>query len=110
MLRPVPQVVMGIDDGEVGIEDRLGLLPGQPRLIRRGNLSKSGRLLELAHVDTPLSPTQRRVCNGFMLAMECSTFRTLCVNTYPSNDTHRPVHTGSVGRSRAHTRRQTGRP
>ncbi len=45
MLRTVPQVVVGIDNGEVGIEDGLGRLPGQPRLIRRGDLAKSGRLL-----------------------------------------------------------------
>ena len=45
MVRPIPQVVMGIDNGEVGIEDGLGRLLGQPRLIRRGDPSEIGLLL-----------------------------------------------------------------
>jgi hypothetical protein len=45
MVRPIPQVVMGIDNGEVWIEDGLGRLLGQPRLIRRGDPSKIGLLL-----------------------------------------------------------------
>ena len=33
MIRAIPQVVVGIDNGQVGIEDVLGRLLGQPRLI-----------------------------------------------------------------------------
>src|SRR5262245_5170513 len=110
MLQSLPQMVVRINNGEIGFKDGLRRLPGQPGIIRRGTLSKSGRLLGLAHVQTPLSPTERRVCSGFMPAIECATGTTRRVNTYPSNDTHRPAHIGSVGMSRAHTRRQTDRP
>jgi hypothetical protein len=42
MVRPIPQVVMGIDNGEVGIEDWLVRLLGQPCLIRWVDLSEIG--------------------------------------------------------------------
>src|SRR5688572_8766833 len=110
MLRSLPQVVMRIDDGEVGFEDGLRRLSSQPGLIRWGDLAKSGWLLGRAHVDTPLFPAKCRICHGFMPAIACATCKTRRVSTYPSNDTHRPVHTESAGRSHAHTRRQTDQP
>ena len=66
MLRPLPQVMMGINDGQVRLEDRLGRLLGQPRLVRRVASAKRGRLSGLAHADAPLSPAKRGVCNGVM--------------------------------------------
>jgi hypothetical protein len=53
MVRPIPQMVVGIDNGEVGIEDWLGRLLGQPRLIRRVNSSEVGERLGGAHVILP---------------------------------------------------------
>src|SRR5206468_10250739 len=44
MVPPLPQVMVGIDDRQRGLEDRLGRLLGQPRLVRRADPSEPCRL------------------------------------------------------------------
>ena len=43
VVRAVPQVMMGVDDRQVGLEDRLGRLLGQPRLVGRVDPAEPGR-------------------------------------------------------------------
>ncbi len=43
MVRTLPQVMVRVDDGQFGIEDGLGRLLGQPRLVRRIDPPELGR-------------------------------------------------------------------
>ena len=49
MIPPIPQVMVGVDDRQLGVENRLGRLLRQPRLDRRTDPSITGRLVVLAH-------------------------------------------------------------
>jgi hypothetical protein len=49
MVRPIPQVVVGIDNRQVGIEDRLGWLFRQLRVIRWVDPAEVCLLLRCAH-------------------------------------------------------------
>jgi hypothetical protein len=51
MVRPIPQVVLGIDQGETGIESGLGRLLGFPCCIRRQEPSAVGVLRRCPHVE-----------------------------------------------------------
>ena len=50
MVGPLPQVMVGVDDRQLGLEDRLGRRLGQPRLGRRADAPVAGRPRVLAHV------------------------------------------------------------
>jgi hypothetical protein len=52
MIRPLPQVMVGIDNGQVRSEDRLRRLFRQPHLVRRGDPAKLSRLYGHAHADS----------------------------------------------------------
>jgi hypothetical protein len=41
MVGAIPQVMVGVDDGQVGLEDRLDRLLREPRLARGGDPSES---------------------------------------------------------------------
>jgi len=50
MALPLPQMVMRVDDGQLGFEDRLGRRLGEPRVVGGANASVAGRRSGLAHV------------------------------------------------------------
>ena len=49
----VPQVVMRVDDRQLGLEDGLGRLRGQPRLVRMVDPAELGRTVGCAHAESP---------------------------------------------------------
>ena len=51
--------MVGVDDGQVGLEDGLGRLLGQPRLVRRVDAAELGRPPGRAHADARISAAQR---------------------------------------------------
>ena len=56
LIRPFPQVMVRVDDRQLGLEDRLGRRLGQPRLVRRADPAVTGRLARLAHVSASDGP------------------------------------------------------
>ena len=52
VIRPDPQVMVRVDDRQLGLEDRLGLRPRQPRLVGRADAAvlRRARMRRLAHV------------------------------------------------------------
>src|SRR5207245_8854726 len=56
---PLPQVVVGVDDGELGLQDRLGRLRGQPRLVRGVDPPELRRPPGLTHGPPPIATRDR---------------------------------------------------
>ena len=60
VVRPHPQMMMGVDDRQLGLEDRLGRLLGQPRVVRWIDPAEPGRVRVLAHVSASGGPCPGR--------------------------------------------------
>ncbi len=64
VVRAVPQVMVGVDDRQVGIEHRLAWLLRQPRVVGREDPPEPGRLPGRSHRDSAVSERAgRAVCS-----------------------------------------------